>query len=180
MPLLQSAAQLLVRIGFVDVILPFILTFTVVYGILQQRHVLSKEKNVNAMVGVVISLFVVASIQVVGNLFAIITWASIVFLAVFLGFLVMGLTGIEIKKSTWYWHVAWVIGFALILAIAAATFHLSGNVRSFLTSRFIQTLVVAVLLVHAVVFIVRDKKSSTPTAARPTTRSAARPAAARP
>ena len=53
--------------GVFDVILPFLLVFTVVYAILQKTELLGKNKsNLDAMVAFVIGLLVVAATKVVG------------------------------------------------------------------------------------------------------------------
>lgn len=61
----------LVRIGFYDVLLPFILVYAVVFAILEKSGIFSKNendkqaKNVNAIIAFVFGLFVVASLQTV-------------------------------------------------------------------------------------------------------------------
>ncbi len=48
------------RAGFVDVVLPFLLIFTILYAILQKTHILGNEKkNFNAVISLVIALLVV-------------------------------------------------------------------------------------------------------------------------
>ncbi len=48
------------RAGFVDVVLPFLLIFTIMYAIFQKTHILGeKKKNFNAVISLVISLLVV-------------------------------------------------------------------------------------------------------------------------
>ena len=52
--------QYLVDLGIADVILPFILIFTVVFAVLSRTHILGKnKKNFNVMVALVIALSVV-------------------------------------------------------------------------------------------------------------------------
>ncbi|MFW6013793.1 MAG: hypothetical protein ACOCZQ_00180 [Nanoarchaeota archaeon] len=63
------------RLGVYDVILPFILTFTIFFAILERTQVLGTEdldgeevtkKNLNAMIAFVVAFFVVATPQAVG------------------------------------------------------------------------------------------------------------------
>lgn len=63
------------RLGVYDVILPFILTFTIFFAILERTQVLGTEKidseevtkkNLNAMISFVVAFFVVATPQAVG------------------------------------------------------------------------------------------------------------------
>lgn len=64
------------QLGVYDVILPFLLTFTIVFAIMEKTKILGKEwheesqkelpkKNLNAMVAFVIAFFVVASSELV-------------------------------------------------------------------------------------------------------------------
>lgn len=61
----------LIRIGFYDVLLPFVLVYAVVFAILEKSGIFSKSdgdkqaKNVNAVIAFVFGLFVVASLQTV-------------------------------------------------------------------------------------------------------------------
>ncbi len=70
---LQAAIDFLQTFGFFDIILPFILVFTLVYAILEKTKILGKEeeggkKNVNALVAFVFGLFVVAATNIVNVL----------------------------------------------------------------------------------------------------------------
>jgi len=61
------------RLGVYDVILPFILVFTIVFAILERTRILGTEdnqtkKNLNAMVAFVIGFLVIASSQLVGTI----------------------------------------------------------------------------------------------------------------
>src|SRR3989338_8683840 len=62
------------KIGVYDVILPFLLVFTIVFAILEKTKILGSEKidgkehpkkNINAMVAFVIAFLVIASTQLV-------------------------------------------------------------------------------------------------------------------
>lgn len=74
---LGSALDFLKDFGFFDVILPFLLVFTIVFAILEKTKIFGVEeidgkqyakKNLNAMVAFVIGFFVVAARQVVESL----------------------------------------------------------------------------------------------------------------
>jgi hypothetical protein len=71
----RGFVEFLEQIGVYDVILPFLLVFTIVFAILEKTKVLGTEtvegkqytkKNINAMVSFVISFLVVASTKLVG------------------------------------------------------------------------------------------------------------------
>ena len=74
---LGSALDFLKDFGFFDVILPFLLVFTIVFAILEKTRIFGSEeidgkqypkKNLNAMVAFVMGFFVVAARQVVESL----------------------------------------------------------------------------------------------------------------
>ncbi|MBT3984811.1 hypothetical protein HOD38_00795 [archaeon] len=68
--ILGAAVEFLEEFGFFDVILPFLLVFTVVFGILEKTRVFgtydgAPKKNINSMVAFVIAFFVVAAKEIV-------------------------------------------------------------------------------------------------------------------
>ena len=71
---LEIAINFLKDFGFFDVVLPFLLVFTIVFAILEKTMILGKDesgkpkKNVNSMVAFSIALFVVAASNVVAIL----------------------------------------------------------------------------------------------------------------
>lgn len=71
---LGSAIDFLVDFGFFDVILPFLLVFTIVFGILEKTRIFGVEKiddveypkkSINSMVAFVIAFFVIATKEIV-------------------------------------------------------------------------------------------------------------------
>lgn len=70
---LRQAINFLVDLGFFDTVLPFLLFFTVVFGILEKTKILgtigddgkTPKKNLNAMVAFVFALLVIATQQIV-------------------------------------------------------------------------------------------------------------------
>lgn len=67
---LQIAIDFLRDFGFFDVVLPFLLVFTIVFGVLEKTMILGTEnnkpkKNLNSMVAFAVALFVVAASNVV-------------------------------------------------------------------------------------------------------------------
>lgn len=75
--MLRGIIEFMADIGVYDVVLPFLLIFTVVFAILEKSRIFGTEKvdgeefskkNINAMVAFVIAFFVVASSQLVSIL----------------------------------------------------------------------------------------------------------------
>ena len=134
MAMFTSLAVILERIGFVTVLLPFVLVFAIVYGILHQTKVLSDRKNLNAMVAFVIGMFVVASLQLVEQLNTIVAWMSIVVIVLLFVVMIFGVSGIKIDKKKWYWHVILVAVIGVILAVVLSTIFKPGRLLNFVTA----------------------------------------------
>lgn len=77
MSVLGNAIEFLQRFGVFDIVLPFLLVFAVVFGILEKTRILGEEKekgeeqgrprkNLDAIVAFVLALLVVASTKIVG------------------------------------------------------------------------------------------------------------------
>ena len=109
---LRNAIDLFVSIGLYDVILPFLLVFTLMYAFLDKTRVLGTEnywrkgssdpvqiprKNLNAMIAFVTGLFVVLSAQLVGIINQVLAQTV---LLIMLSFLVMLVVGSFMKQTT--------------------------------------------------------------------------------
>jgi len=65
---LDELARTLDRFGFVDVLLPFLLIFTIIFAVLEKTKILGEEKrNMNTAIAVIFALIVVIP-HVTGNL----------------------------------------------------------------------------------------------------------------
>lgn len=101
---LRNAIDLFVEIGLYDVILPFLLVFTLMYAFLDKTRVLGTEKyyksdggseniprkNLNAMIAFVTGLFVVLSAQLVGIINQVLAQTVLLLVLTFLVVLVVG------------------------------------------------------------------------------------------
>lgn len=96
---LGGAIEFLQGFGFFDIILPFILIFTVVFGILEKTKIFGTEKikdkeypkkNLNAMVAFVIAFFVVAAKEVVASLKASLPLVALILVAAISFFMLFG------------------------------------------------------------------------------------------
>ncbi len=62
---LGNAVEFLTAFGFFDVVLPFLLVFTVTFGVLEKSNLFGKDKkNLNAMVAFTVGFLVVAATQI--------------------------------------------------------------------------------------------------------------------
>ncbi len=125
---LGNAVEFLVRFGFFDVVLPFLLVFTIVFAILEKTKIFGTEtvegekvskKNINSMVAFVIALFVIVAEKVV---FAIQTSIPqiVLVLIVLVSFIMLvgsmyGSEEFNWEKSGWAKFLAVVIFIGIIL-----------------------------------------------------------------
>ena len=124
--LLGNAIAFLDSIGFFDVVLPFLLVFTLVYGILEKTKLLGTEdkkpkKNLNAMIAFTIAFFVVAASNIVTAIKTSLPWVMLI-LVIFISLLL--LTGIFAKDeefelfSKYPKFKNWVLGFVVLEVVA--------------------------------------------------------------
>jgi|TARA_Y100000310_G_C20633672_1_gene790024 hypothetical protein len=174
MAMFTSLAQILERVGFITVLLPFVLVFAIVFGILQQTKVLSDKKNLNAMVAFVISMFVVASLQLVEQLHTIVAWMGIVVIVLLFVMMIFGVSGIKIDKKKWYWHVILVALIGVVLMVVLSTIFNTGRLLDFFTSTVVMSLLLAIIMVGTIVYLVKgEKETSTSTPRTPAPRTPA-------
>ena len=124
----RGMIEFLDRIGIYDVVLPFILVFTIVFAILEKTRVLGTEtiegkqytkKNINAMIAFVIAFFVVGSSRLVDILTEV---SANTVILLFLGIFFVLLVGTFYKEgeieigSTWN-KIFMIIMFVAIILI---------------------------------------------------------------
>jgi hypothetical protein len=144
------------KIGLTDVILPFLLVFTVVYGVLQRSKVLGKQRKIDAIVALVIGLFVVYMVNTmhIVNLFA--QYFALVLVAgVLLSIVIMFLGA----KGKYLNFIVGIFGIAIALVLLFALSDLG-----FIDLSFLQSFILPVLAVIAfIAFIWYITKTSTKT-----------------
>lgn len=87
----ENVMQLLTEYGFFAVILPWLLIFAIVYGILMKTGIFGDDsKNVSAIVSLAIAFFVVAATNIVEALQNLIPAASYLIVAALLILIIMG------------------------------------------------------------------------------------------
>ena len=172
---IQSLFQALVDWGFIDALLPFLLLFTVIFGILQKIALFhtgegaekKADKRINAVLGFIIAAMVVVP-HIIGayppgqdpidiiNQF--LPSTAIILLAVLCVILLLGLAGGEIP-SFMLWTVALVaLGFLIVMIFMAITpgFWPTFN---FLRDPSIQALIIILLVMGLVgFFVIREPK----------------------
>ncbi|MGV8150620.1 MAG: hypothetical protein ACP5NV_02730 [Candidatus Woesearchaeota archaeon] len=182
MGIFQDGLMTLNEAGILDVILPFILVFTIVFAVLQKTKILGEEKdgkprkNFNAVIALVMGLAVVIP-HVIGtypspesDVVLIINSAlpnvSAVMIAVIMLLLIMGVFGGDVNVAG-SGLAGWAVIFAIIATVvifgnAANWFNLP-NWLGFLEDSETQALIVVILVFALIIwFITKEDKEKKP------------------
>lgn len=136
MSVLSDALDFLREFGIFDVILPFLLVFAVVFGILEKTRILGEEKikdiiyprkNLNAIVAFALAMLVVAATKIVGVINTALPQISLL-IVVALSFLLM--IGIFMKPDNTLYEKLngrWLT-FLMIIMFVAVIFVFLGNI----------------------------------------------------
>src|SRR5574341_1471553 len=115
------------ELGIYDVVLPFILVFTIMFAILERTKIFGTEgekkytkKNLNAMVSFVIAFLVVASSKLVEAITKVSSEIIVLLLLVVFFLMMVGsfYTSKEIEEKGVSLEGAWRTGFMIFIAIA--------------------------------------------------------------
>ncbi|MDO8660900.1 MAG: hypothetical protein Q7K43_03355 [Candidatus Woesearchaeota archaeon] len=178
---LGDAILFLNHLGIYDVILPFLLVFTIVFAILERTKIFGLEnnktkKNLNSMVAFVMAFFVIASAQLVE---AITTISSHVVLLLMLSVLFMMLVGSfsdpkEVFRLEGGWHsgFVWIMFIGIVGIFLNAIKNEEGQswleyalnfVQQYYTDSAFATLLLLIFLFGAIRWIVNDGKPAAAT-----------------
>ncbi|MBW2969524.1 hypothetical protein KY309_02070 [Candidatus Woesearchaeota archaeon] len=145
--MVKEAFQLLVNIGLIDVILPFLLVFTITYAVLQKTQVFGKEsKKVNAMTAFVMGFFAVMTANLLNIINIIIFYFVLLLIIGLLLALIIGMTGGEVKSKL----------YISIMLVLAGIFIFYGMVQAGIIeqNRFWTAFVIPLLLLIVIVWLI--------------------------
>jgi small-conductance mechanosensitive channel len=172
----RGIIEFLQQIGIYDVILPFLLVFTIVFAILEKTKVLGTEKiegkeytkkNINAMVAFVVSFLVIASTKLV----AVINEATanivlLLFLAVFFLLLVGSFfkEGEDVfLQGRWRTFFMFIMFLGIVLIFLQALGWLT-SFWDFLTqhweTQWVGTLILLVVIILFILYITKSKEEA--------------------
>jgi len=174
---LKEVIVFLDKVGLYDVVLPFLLVFTIVFAILEKTKVLGVQevegkkitkKNLNAIVAFVAAFLVVASTKIVGVINQVL--ASTVLLAL-LAVLFLALVGIFVKTEgeSIFLQGGWKVLFMVImfLGIVLIFLHALGWLMPLwqalqfrISMQIIGTLALFAFIVIAIYFITKEAPSA--------------------
>jgi len=143
---------------FTNVILPFVLVFTVIFAILEKVEILGKKKDIHAIVSLIISLIVIGVPAAIGTLQKFIPIMAIILVILFAWLLVFGFAGksVEVEWSPGLKKFFMIVlGIVLLVTIAWAVGSTTGildkiNVNSILSAQITQM----VLFIGAIVAVI--------------------------
>jgi len=117
---LRQAIEFMEKFGFYDVVIPFLLVFTLVFGVLQKIKIFGKEsKQYNALISVTIALLFVAASNLVEAVNQYMPVIGLV-LAMFLGLMLMlGMFGVK-EGSKGVQTLGWVLAGLVSITIGLA------------------------------------------------------------
>ena len=126
---LGNALELLQDFGFFDVILPFLLVFTIIFGILEKTKIFGTEnvggheypkKNLNAMVAFVIAFFVIAAKEIVASIQQSLPVVTLILIAIISFLMLVGTfaTGKEPFNFFEVFNLKWQGPFAIVFIIS--------------------------------------------------------------
>lgn len=169
---LGGAIEFLKDFGFFDVILPFLLVFTIVFGILEKTKLFGVEKvgdkefprkNINAMVAFVIGFFVIAAKEVVGIIQTSLPQVVLILIALISLLLLVGamFAGKEefdlLKRHSWlFYTLSGIFFIAIILIFFDALGWLDALIGYFSTGGYFWSIIIVFLAVvfGAIAFVV--------------------------
>lgn len=142
---------------FVNVLLPFLLIFTVVYAILEKTNILGEgKKSADIIVALIIGFIFVGAQSLVGFTLSIIPVIAVMLVLLLGYFLIFGFIGIRQNKGL---NIALgiIFGIALIVTILWASGVLKKMTASFSSNAMTLTIAV-IIIVGAIALITSSKK----------------------
>lgn len=127
-----NALEFMTRLGVFDVVLPFLLVFTLVFAFLEKTRVFGTEeyraekdgkhysiprKNLNSMVAFTMAFFVVASTQLVALINVVISQVVLVLILLFSFMLTMGSMHKQTKEG-FFLKGVWLIIFEIVAVLS--------------------------------------------------------------
>ncbi len=118
--MLANGILFLEKLGLYDVILPFILIFTITYLTLDHSKILGENSNnYNTMAAFVMGFITVSSINIVANVNYFMMYTALFIMAIFFVMVITAATGVDFKVdgkiTKWFALGAIVIGFTVIV-----------------------------------------------------------------
>ncbi|MBT3262101.1 hypothetical protein HN992_03760 [Candidatus Woesearchaeota archaeon] len=171
---LVNAVGFMKSFGIFDVVLPFLLVFTVIFGVLEKTKIFGEEngktrKNINSMVAFSVAFFVIAATQVVNVMQAALPMIMLLLVLVIAFMIVYGSTLSEGQMNLWdnmdKAKKAFAFGlFIAIIAIVLGAMNMLEGIINWIFSSIsgpAASTVILLLVIGIFMWIVIGKDSST-------------------
>ncbi len=141
------------KIGILDVILPFVLVFTLTYALFKRTNIFGRMNKRTSVIIALVTAFLFVGLFSFQNFIWMLFWMVLVFIALLFYVLLIKTSGLETKVN------GFVIGsvFAIFALIASYQFVDINRLINFVFNPFVITILLFVLLTW---FIVHEKSSS--------------------
>ncbi|MBI4146313.1 hypothetical protein HY489_03170 [Candidatus Woesearchaeota archaeon] len=150
----QEVTKLLVDLGLLDVILPFLLVFSITYGILQRTKALGGKKNTDAMLGFVFGFLAVLATNVLNIIQTLTGYLVIVLVVALMMSLLLGLVG----ASTGTKYYLGLLAALFIIGTLAGLVQAGVITNEQFISSILLPLIVGGALIGVVVYLLREEK----------------------
>jgi hypothetical protein len=122
--ILYLAIDSLQKLGFFDIMLPFLLIFSIVYGILEKSQIFGENRHdINAVIAFVIGLMVVVTSSVLNLLTGFLPWVGLM-VVIFLSFMILTVMFCGEAKGLWE-NPAIKYGGAIVVTVFLAFYWLN-------------------------------------------------------
>jgi len=148
------------HIGFTDVILPFILVFTVVFAVLQRSKVLgvnakgAPKSNYNAMVAFVLAFFVLIMVRTLN----VITWFTRYIALLLVAFVLLGIIFSFLGVREHHKNTLMFVALMLIIFVLLEVLAFTGAISDDVLNRLLIPLMLVVFLVGSAYFMLKKEK----------------------
>ncbi len=155
-----DAIKLLVDLGLLDVVLPFILVFTIVYGFLQKSKVLGTDNGVpktklNTTVALVFGLFTVAFANYVRVIHEIVLYSVIAIFGVIFSLIVSRVFGM---KKLWEQKWSPIIAFVIVGLIGLLALLKENPFAIDWINSIMPPLIALLLFIFVIWYVLHDRK----------------------
>lgn len=161
---IRDAVSVLADIGVFDVVLPFLLVFTLSFGLLQRNNPFGTEngkpkKRINAMVSFVFGFLAVAATNILQVINIIVAYFVLALIVMVLLALILGITGAHSKNKLFFY--LGITFFAVFILYGLATAGLI-DLGRFLSMVFGPVLILGAIALALYAMFSKPKKTTTP------------------
>lgn len=151
----EEVLGVLVDIGLLDVVLPFLLIYIITYGMLQRTKTLGGKKNIDAMVAFCCGFLAIAATQLMNILNIVLAWVVMALVVTIMLALILGLAGAKVQGNKYMTGLA-VAVFAIMLL--GGLFAAGAITQDQLTSAVLLPLIFFGALIGVLIYVLSPKE----------------------